>query len=113
MIRAYSFRAAINDGLEPRDYKYDDIPTGEYCGILDFKIWAKKGPGLHCYFTLDNGNKIKVTAFKNRGSDSNAYTARDGFFDLSQKGLEGTRFTLNIGVNSKGRTAFLSAQKEN
>tara|TARA_B100000614_G_C14550499_1_gene493795 strand:+ start:1300 stop:1632 length:333 start_codon:yes stop_codon:yes gene_type:complete len=109
-MRGHSFSSAIESGLEPRDYEQNDIREGEYVGVLDFKIWGKS-PCLHCYFTLTNGDKIKLTTFKPRKSSENIYTAQDGAFDFSAEGIEGRSFKLVVGISAKKRVAFRSAEQ--
>lgn len=57
---------ALEMGHEPRNYPYsfDDVPTGEFEAVLDFKIWAKKVMGINCYFTQsETGKKFRLTVY--------------------------------------------------
>ena len=75
-MRAYSFRAAINSGLEPRDYN-GEAPVGTFNAHLDFKIWGKL-PALRCFFTDENGQKFSLYANKPKTNQS-WYSPRDGW----------------------------------
>jgi hypothetical protein len=62
----FSFRVAINKGLEPRLYTYDpvQIPLGVMDARLDFKTWSKRIIAINCYFTkMDTGDKFVVTVY--------------------------------------------------
>ena len=85
--RAFSFRGAIDDGLEPREYRsmLHEEPM-EVEALLDFKIWGKS-PCLTCYFrNIRTGEKFCLTAFDN--NRSTRYTPRDNEIDFSEQGIE-------------------------
>lgn len=96
--RAFSFRGAIDDGLEPREYRsmLHEEPM-EVEALLDFKIWGKS-PCLTCYFrNIRTGEKFCLTAFDNnrstrytgaqRGRRHGDDQRRDG--DRSQRRIHG------------------------
>lgn len=109
--RALSWSQAIAMGFEPSDYSFDPLPLGTWTATLDNKIWGKN-MCLGCYFTADDGRKFRLTAFRCRDGTGAGrwYTARDGQFDLSDKGIKaGQRFALTTGVNGRGNQAWISA----
>jgi hypothetical protein len=63
-VNVLSWKKAIGQGLHPGLYRYDEVPTGEYAAVLDFKIWAKKLMAINCYFTqAETGMKIQMTVY--------------------------------------------------
>ena len=105
-MRAYSFRGALDAGLEPRDYQ-EEPPVGIFKAHLDFKIWGNK-PILRCFFTDEAGRKFSLFAANPRDG-SRRYTPKDGLIDISAPGTDGKCYELTTGLNSKGKTTWLSA----
>jgi hypothetical protein len=105
-MRAYSFRAALNDGLEPRAYQ-DELPVGTFKARLDFKIWAKT-PVLRCFFTDADGRRFTLIACHPKDG-SRRYTPKDGVLDISVPEAAGKWYALTTCLNSKGNTAWLTA----
>lgn len=106
--KAYRFKDAVQDGLNPQKYKYSDIAPMEYIGKLVFKIWGRKST-IQCFFVLENNELIQLTAFRPRATPWRSYTPQDGKVDFSEAGIEGTRYRITTGLTKRGFVSFLSA----
>ena len=107
--RAFSFRGAIDDGLEPREYRsmLHEEPM-EVEALLDFKIWGKS-PCLTCYFRkIRTGEKFCLTAFDN--NRSTRYTPRDNEIDFSEPGIEHGLYLVRTVKTKKGTSAWATAK---
>lgn len=107
--RAFSFRGAIDDGLEPREYRsmLHEEPM-EVEALLDFKIWGKS-PCLTCYFrNIRTGEKFCLTAFDN--NRSTRYTPRDNEIDFSEPGIEHGLYLVRTVNTKKGTSAWATAK---
>ena len=107
--RGYSFRGAIEYGLEPREYRsmLHEEPM-EVEALLDFKIWGKS-PCLTCYFrNIRTGEKFCLTAFDN--NRSTRYTPRDNEIDFSEQGIEHGLYLLRTVKTKKGTSAWATAK---
>lgn len=105
-IKGLSMTSAKCSQIDVENYSIPE--PGEFIAQLKFKIWGKY-PCLHCFFTTDKGEKIKLAAFIDRETEK--YTARDLEIDFSEAGIEGTMYKLHVSKNSKGRPAWLSAER--
>ena len=107
--RGYSFRGAIEYGLEPREYKsmlHEEPIQAE--AILDFKIWGKR-PCLTCYFrNIRTGEKFCLSAFDNKRASR--YTPRDNDIDFSETGIEHGLYLVTTTATKKGGSAWASAR---
>ena len=107
--RGYSFRGAIEYGLEPREYKsmlHEEPMQAE--AVLDFKIWGKS-PCLTCYFrNIRTGEKFCLTAFDN--NRSTRYTPRDNEIDFSEQGIEHGLYPVRTVKTKKGTSAWATAK---
>ena len=107
--RAFSFRGAIDDGLEPREYRsmlHEEPMEAE--AVLDFKIWGKS-PCLTCYFrNIRTGEKFCLTAFDNKRSTR--YTPRDNEIDFSEPGIEHGLYHVRTVKTKKGTSAWATAK---
>ncbi len=106
--KAYQFKDAAQDGLNPQKYKSSEIAPGEYIGKLVFKVWGKKSV-IQCFFVLENNEFIRLTAFRPYATPWRGYTPRDGKVDFSEAGIEGTRYKITTGLTERGIVSFLSA----
>ena len=106
--RAFSFRGAIDDGLEPREYRsmlHEEPMEAE--AVLDFKIWGKS-PCLTCYFrNIRTGEKFCLTAFDNKRASR--YTPRDNDLDFSEVGIEHGLYVVTTVAKKKGGSAWATA----
>ncbi len=106
--RGYSFRGAIEYGLEPREYKsmlHEEPMQAE--AVLDFKIWGKS-PCLTCYFrNIRTGEKFCLTAFDNKRASR--YTPRDNDLDFSEVGIEHGLYVVTTVAKKKGGSAWGTA----
>lgn len=107
--KAYRFKDATQDGLNPQKYKSSDIAPGEYIGKLVFKVWGKKSI-IQCFFVLENDDFIRLTAFRPHATPWRGYTPRDGKVDFSEVGIEGTRYKITTDSTERGVVSFLSAR---
>ena len=107
--KAYRFRDAVQDGLNPQKYKSSDIDPGEYIGKLVFKVWGGISI-IHCFFILNNNEFIRLSAFRPHATPWRGYTPRDGRVDFSQVRIEGKRYKLTTGLTQRGVVSFLSAR---
>lgn len=82
--------------------------VGEFIGTLDYKKWGKS-INLWCFFTLDDGKKIKLSCFRSRDGKK-IYSAKDEKYDFSVVGNEGNKFKLTIKQTSKDTVAFVAAE---
>ena len=107
--RAFSFRGAIDDGLEPREYRsmlHEEPMEAE--ALLDFKIWGKS-PCLTCYFrNIRTGEKFCLTAFDNKRASR--YTPRDNEIDFSEPGIEHGLYHVRTVKTKKGTSAWATAK---
>lgn len=107
--RGYSFRGAIEYGLEPREYKsmlHEEPMQAE--AVLDFKIWGKS-PCLTCYFrNIRTGEKFCLTAFDNKRASR--YTPRDNEIDFSEPGIEHGLYHVRTVKTKKGTSAWATAK---
>ena len=108
--KAYRFKDAVTDGLDPQRYRSSDIEPGEYTGKLVFKVWGRRGI-IQCFFVLETDEFIRLSVFRPHATPWRGYTPRDGRFDFSEPGIEGTRFKIKTGVTDRGGVSFLSATK--
>ncbi|MCG8634218.1 MAG: hypothetical protein MI863_10345 [Desulfobacterales bacterium] len=107
--KAYRFKDAMQDGLNPQKYRSSDIAPGEYLGKLVFKVWGRRSV-IQCFFVLSTDELIRLTAFRPHATPWRGYTPRDGRVDFSEAGIEGTRYKLTTGLTERGIVSFLSAK---
>ncbi len=107
--KAYRFKDAAQDGLNPQKYKASDIAPGEYIGKLVFKVWGRRSI-IQCFFVLENDEFIRLTAFRPHATPWRGYTPRDGKVDFSEASIEGTRYKVTTGLTERGVVSFLSAR---
>lgn len=113
-MRAYSYRDAVELGLEPQEYSFaKEAMTTE--ALLDFKVWGKKW-NLQCYFqNIRTGEKFILNAFC---GSTKQYTPRDKSIDFSEPGIENGLYQVTTAPNSKDKiiwesaTLLLSADRE-
>jgi|LGOV01.1.fsa_nt_gb hypothetical protein len=60
--RALSYKQLLDSTFPFKQYT-NNINSGEYTGVLDMKSWGKS-PCLHCYFTLSNNIKVRLTSYQ-------------------------------------------------
>ncbi len=104
-----SWGQALEKGYEPRLYPYqsEHIPLGEYNAKLDFKIWAKKIPGVCCYFIQqDTGIKFQLTVYRRRSDEVYQLEGCDIDFKICPISCI---YHIKVGLNSKGNITFKDA----
>lgn len=106
--RAFRYKDAVRDGLNPQAYRSSDIAPGEYMGKLVFKVWGGRSR-IQCFFVLENDDLIRLTAFRPHATPWRGYTPRDGRVDFSGTGIEGGRYRITTGLTRQGAVSFLSA----
>ena len=104
-MRAYSYRNAVDLGLEPQRYNFaNEEMTAE--ALLHFKVWGKKR-NLQCYFQNIRTNELFIlSAFC---TSSERYTPRDRDIDFSEPGNEYGLYKVITAPNSKGKITWDSA----
>jgi hypothetical protein len=105
-----SWDAAIKRGYEPRLYPFssDQIPSGDYDAVLDFKIWAKKIMGISCYFTqTKTGEKFQLTVYCTR--KKGVYKIDDCEIDFVQCPIEQV-YEISVCANEKKKVLFKKAR---
>ena len=108
--KAYRFKDAVTDGLDPQRYASSDIEPGEYRGKLVFKVWGRRGV-IQCFFILETDDCIRLSVFRPHSTPWRGYTPRDGRIDFSQAGIEGNAYMIKTGLTDRGAVSFLSAKK--
>ncbi len=111
--RALTYNAAVDAGLNPRDYGWKEVPEGTWAARLDFKTWSNATAIGHlvCYFTaLSDGKRYRLSAFRPGGSSRYRYTPKDGGIDFSQRDLDGRTFLLTVGRTRQGGATWLAAE---
>lgn len=106
--------------MEKRAYTKDElslcgleeylVPSrfGEFVGVLDYKMWGKS-VNIWAFFTLDNGEKIKLSCFRS-SKDESIYSAQDEKYNFAIIGNEGLEFKLIIDTTKNGNIRFKSAE---
>lgn len=104
-----TWKQAIQKGLQPTSYRYhqEAIPMGEFSARLDFKIWARKTMGIHCYFSVENTEKkILLTVYCSRNG---RYALEDHGIDFVSCPVERV-YNLVVMANQKGKISLLLAE---
>lgn len=106
----YSFRVAILKGYQLHLYTYNpqQIPTGEFVAIFDYKIWSKRIIAINCYFTkMNTGERFVVTVYCNK--QTGKYTVPGSTIDFShcQTGLA---YRVIIFKNDRGKIILSKAE---
>jgi len=105
-VRAFSYKRAVEEGLNPREYKVPDGPMVT-TAMLAFKIWGKT-PCLGCYFhDLTDGKRFVLYAYDD--AHRRRYMPRDGKIDFSEPGIEGNVYRIVTNRTRSGKTAWQSA----
>lgn len=103
--RALSRSQIFEIGFPYADFN-NNVDEGAYTGILVMKEWGKK-PCLHCYFILEDGQKIVLTAYFKDSLYKPGISDID-FSDIDVK--SGSKFLLCVVTNSKGKTSWHDAK---
>lgn len=105
----YSFKGAIEAGLNPKEYKYgkDVVPIGTFEAVLDFKIWAYGDmPAVTCYFTMAGGEKVRVNVFRNKEEE---YIPGQGSVNLRYCPIE-TKYKVSVELTSRKSIKVISIE---
>ncbi|AZR29183.1 hypothetical protein NX80_023020 (plasmid) [Xanthomonas vasicola pv. arecae] len=111
--RAWSYNAAVEAGLDPQSYAWNDIPEGTWAARLDFKVWSNKTAAGHlvcCFTSLVDGRRYRLSAFRPNQTAGRCYTPKDGGIDFSRPGLDGQTFQVTVGRTTKGSATWLAAE---
>jgi hypothetical protein len=95
-----SYRAARENGYDPRLYSYDSarIPLGEMEAVLDFKTWSRRIIAINCYFTrTGTGEKFVLTVYGH--PKTGRYTLPGATLDFGQCPIH---CSYNVTVQRKG-----------
>lgn len=105
MVRGYSEHQAEEMGFPRSQYQFPNT-AGKGTGILVMKIWGNKC--LVCYFDMDDGEKIKLAAFREHTHDRFFQPEKS---ELDLAGVEiGSVMEISYGITGTGRANFLSAK---
>jgi len=110
MSKVLTWRTALDNGFEPRDYAYavEDLPIGDYEARLDCKIWQKNTMGISCYFTgLSDEKKFRLTVFLRK--EDKVYALPDSTLDFRDCPLK-RNYLLRVVINSEDNPVFKHAQ---
>lgn len=87
------------------DFPIFNDDFGDFIAILDYKGWGNNN--CVCFFTLESGRKLKITAYKNK---SGYYSAQKSDYDFSQNDNLGRIFKINISKTKTENTKFVSGE---
>lgn len=96
-VRAYSYKSAVENGLNPRTYKVPDEPM-DAKAILEFKGYFRN---------IADGGKFVLYAYDN--AHDRRYTPRDGVIDFSEAGIENGLYRIVTRKTRTGKTTWQSA----
>jgi len=104
MVRGYSENQVKEMGFKRGEYKFPTV-AGKGTATLAMKMWGNKC--LLCYFDMDDGQKIKLTAFREHEHDRYFYPRN---CDLDMAAVEiGSRMEVAYGITKTGTASFLNA----
>nr|WP_295924666.1 hypothetical protein [uncultured Dyadobacter sp.] len=66
----FSWHQALDRGYHPAHYPFIAtlVPQGQVRAVLDFKVWARRGPAICCCFTeIESGRKFQLAVYKQPG----------------------------------------------
>ena len=109
MSNVMTWRYAIENGYEPREYPYAAayIPLGEYEAVLEFKTWSKRAFTMSCYFTaLLSRQKFQLSVFK-RNTD-HVYGLKDGVVDFRECPVHAV-YKITVSLNAKDKAVLEKA----
>ena len=104
MVRGYSESKVVEMGFPRKDYKFPTV-AGRGTGTLVMKMWSKKC--LICYFELDDGEKIKLCAFREHEHDRFFFPNKSKT-DMASVEI-GSRMEIEYGITKTGNASFLDA----
>ena len=105
MVRGYSEHQAEKMCFPRSQYQFPNA-AGKGTGTLVMKIWGNKC--LVCYFDMDDGENIKLAAFREHTHDRFFQPEKS---ELDLAGVEiGSVMEISYGITSTGRAKFLSAK---
>lgn len=111
--RAWSYKGAVQKGLDVESYNWRDVPQGTWKARLDFKTWSNNTVALHlkCYFTSSvDGRRYQLSAYPSKQLVGRCYAPRDEGIDFSQRDLDGHIFLVTIGRTAAGKVSWLAAE---
>ena len=108
----FSWHQALDKGYHPAHYPFiaSLVPVGQVRAVLDFKVWARRGPAICCCFSqIGSGRKFQLAVYKQ---------PRDGPFIISGCEIDfktcptGCVYTLLIERNREGNAVLRHAVLE-
>ena len=105
MVRGYSDNQAAEMGFERAAYKFPTAP-GKGTGTLVMKIWGNKC--LICYFKMDDGEKLKLSVFREHEFDR-FFQPEKCSLDMSEVKI-GSVMEISYGITKNGTAKFLTAK---
>lgn len=104
MKRAYSRYQLKEMDFDVERYKFPTA-SGKGTGTLAMKQWGNKC--LVCYFDMDDGEKIKLTVWREHVEDR-YFRPEKSDLDISEVEI-GSRMELSYGITRTGKAKFLDA----
>ena len=105
MVRGYSDHQAAALGFDRAAYKFPTVPGKGTCTLV-MKIWGTKC--LICYFVMDDGEKLKLSVFREHVFDRFFYPEKCSL-DMSEVEI-GSIMEISYGITKNGRAKFLTAK---
>lgn len=108
--RVMSMAEAELSGFPMEAYDWNFLLEGEWVGTLDAKVWGKSCD-LFCYFTAEDGAKIRLSAYKAKKGPGQGewYTPQDGMLELREV-FTGQKFALATSKNRNERMRWDGAK---
>lgn len=79
--------------------------AGSFQGTLDFRIWSKRTPALHCYFTTKEGMKICLPLYY----ENNYCPKKEG--PSFTEAEDGTLWECEYVMSRNGTTRWMKAKR--
>lgn len=105
--KVYTWKEANDIGFIRTEFS--SAEAGSFIGTLVFKIWGDTNkPCIYCYFTTDDGKKLKLTAFWQSDTGFYGYYKSDIDFKTI---LLGTKWDNRVTLNKKGNPKWILANE--
>ena len=94
-------------GFDVNQYPFPS-EAGETTATLVMRKWGKRC-NLICYFDTDDGQKLKLIAYRD-DRKGGKYTTRENDICMSRQPL-GSRWKIKYTITARGNTSWLSAEQ--
>lgn len=105
-----SWQKALDMGYHPGLYPFiaSLVPVGQVKAILDFKVWARRGPAICCCFSeIGSSRKFQLAVYKQPGDGDYMIGGCEIDFKTCQTGGV---YQLLIESNRKGNAVLKMAK---